>query len=156
MNIEALIAKKKAVDEELKKLGQDAFKDWFKEIFRDYPSIKAIIWTQYTPYFNDGDPCTFSVHDPEFLIESDGSEDNYSEYFYDYDEDEDWGYGIPTKGGMWVNSWSRSAPLTVKKLAETWGGYMRDAEEAFLYAFGDHAKIIVTPENVVIEEQEHE
>lgn len=28
----------------------------------DYPGVENIYWTQYTPYFNDGDPCTFGVY----------------------------------------------------------------------------------------------
>ena len=27
------------------------------------PEIAALRWRQYTPYFNDGEPCTFSVND---------------------------------------------------------------------------------------------
>lgn len=34
----------------------------FAEKFKANPSVKCMIWTQYTPYFNDGEPCTFSVH----------------------------------------------------------------------------------------------
>lgn len=31
-------------------------------MFAKYPELKTISWTQYTPYFNDGDPCTFRAN----------------------------------------------------------------------------------------------
>lgn len=27
-----------------------------------HPSVRFVEWRQYTPYFNDGDPCTFSAY----------------------------------------------------------------------------------------------
>ena len=38
------------------------------EIFASNSSIKTIGWTQYTPYFNDGDTCHFSVHTDNIII----------------------------------------------------------------------------------------
>ena len=35
----------------------------FKAVFDKHPDVKSIKWKQYTPYFNDGDACTFSVHE---------------------------------------------------------------------------------------------
>ena len=35
-------------------------KEEFKEFFKKVPEVKVIKWTQYTPYFNDGDPCEFT------------------------------------------------------------------------------------------------
>lgn len=32
-------------------------------VFTDHPDIFAIVWAQYTPHFNDGDVCEFSVCD---------------------------------------------------------------------------------------------
>jgi len=32
------------------------------------PGVDAVQWEQYTPYFNDGDVCVFSVHEPEFRM----------------------------------------------------------------------------------------
>jgi len=31
-------------------------------LFSEYPDLKHVAWTQYTPYFADGDKCEFSVH----------------------------------------------------------------------------------------------
>lgn len=31
--------------------------------FDKFPKVRTIYWSQYIPYFNDGDPCVFSVGD---------------------------------------------------------------------------------------------
>lgn len=41
-------------------------KDVFKTFFDSYPEVKTIHWTQYAPYFNDGEECVFSVNVPYF------------------------------------------------------------------------------------------
>lgn len=33
----------------------------FSKLFIKHPDIKCIYWRQYTPYFNDGDACVFSI-----------------------------------------------------------------------------------------------
>lgn len=38
------------------------------EIFASNSNIESIGWTQYTPYFNDGDTCHFSVHTDNIVI----------------------------------------------------------------------------------------
>jgi hypothetical protein len=43
--------------------------DSFKTLREQAPEITRIYWTQGTPSFNDGEPCYFSVHDPEFYLE---------------------------------------------------------------------------------------
>lgn len=51
---------------EMKSKSEIAFKEESKAIFEKYPEIENFSWTQYTPYFNDGDECAFSVNtDPK-------------------------------------------------------------------------------------------
>lgn len=60
-------------------------------VFETSPDINAIIWTQYTPYFNDGDPCEFSVNDPFFtnaIYEDDIDECSFG--YYDGSNSEIW------------------------------------------------------------------
>ena len=53
---------KAAYDRKLKQEGEAAVKDAFKDLFDKYPEVTSVVWTQYTPYFNDGDACTFTVN----------------------------------------------------------------------------------------------
>ena len=41
----------------------------FAELQQLAPEIQRVSWTQGTPSFNDGEPCYFSIHDPEFFLE---------------------------------------------------------------------------------------
>jgi hypothetical protein len=76
----------KATLEELNELkrqyqekAQAAIKAEFRTFFEQYPDITSVVWTQYTPYFNDGDECIFGMHEMEFK--------NDGETSYSYGED---------------------------------------------------------------------
>lgn len=55
---------KKNYEKELKALGKNAQKEIAQTLAEFIPEGFALHWDQYTDYFNDGEPCTFSVHDP--------------------------------------------------------------------------------------------
>lgn len=42
---------------------QLAFGREVKEFFKKFPEARTVSWNQYTPYFNDGDECVFSVNE---------------------------------------------------------------------------------------------
>lgn len=48
------------------KKGQERLKEIINEFWAANPAVNVITWTQYTPYFMDGDPCEFSVNEPTF------------------------------------------------------------------------------------------
>lgn len=41
----------------------------FVELQQQAPEIQRVSWVQGTPSFNDGEPCYFSVHEPEFFLD---------------------------------------------------------------------------------------
>lgn len=57
-----------------------------------YPEVVKVEWCQYTPNFNDGDTCRFSVHDPIFYnaageeIYEDEINDAFEDFLNLYDE----------------------------------------------------------------------
>lgn len=53
----------------LQEKGQSIFEEAAKEIFKKYPNLDSFSWTQYTPHFNDGDACNFSVNETLYLNE---------------------------------------------------------------------------------------
>jgi len=77
-------AQVEAARAQMKKNGQEALKEAFVEFFNAHPEVSALQWRQYTPYFNDGDPCTFRRNEVEVQLAAD--EDGE---FYDSD------YGLP-------------------------------------------------------------
>jgi hypothetical protein len=53
---------REVIDAALKKNVQQLFNMQIKELFSKQPVLNSFSWAQYTPYFNDGDECTFSVN----------------------------------------------------------------------------------------------
>lgn len=71
------------------KKGIEKLKEVFVSFWESNPGVKVIVWTQYAPYYNDGDPCTFSVNSPTFsnaTEEDDIDNLHYGEYngHYEY------------------------------------------------------------------------
>ena len=52
--------------ESFKKEAQKVFKKLTDLVFNQFPKINSITWCQYTPYFNDGEECVFTLHEPCF------------------------------------------------------------------------------------------
>jgi hypothetical protein len=47
---------------EAKATAKEALKEMAAEFFAENPHVVSVNWNQYTPYFNDGDPCNFSAY----------------------------------------------------------------------------------------------
>ncbi len=45
-------------------------------IMNTSPYIESISWTQYTPYFNDGDPCYFNVYNDDLEVNEISPDEN--------------------------------------------------------------------------------
>lgn len=63
--LDALAKKHKELAKESNKVSKQAV-GLLKELINSTPYIEAVRWEQYTPYFMDGDPCEFGVHDIQF------------------------------------------------------------------------------------------
>lgn len=50
-----------ALKEHIRASGSQIVTDAFKDFFVSYPEIAEVRWIQYTPDWNDGDVCVFSV-----------------------------------------------------------------------------------------------
>ncbi len=79
-----LIHTVKQVRDDSRELAESLIKTAFLEFFNQCPRVESIVWVQYAPYFNDGNPCIFSVDEPEAYAfkELDSDEE-------DDDEDDD-------------------------------------------------------------------
>ncbi|MFC9995775.1 hypothetical protein [Nocardia sp. NPDC127526] len=54
-----------------------------------FPEVQKVKWHQYTPGWNDGEPCEFSADEPSFLIEGVIPTVEPDDYFDEDDEDDD-------------------------------------------------------------------
>src|SRR5271154_2390882 len=66
----ALRAKIAAAKKEMEQTAKNLFKEMSSAFFEANPEIMGFGWTQYTPYWCDGDVCTFSANTdyPEVMI----------------------------------------------------------------------------------------
>lgn len=130
---------------------RNSMKQFFVEFFKENPSINAVIWTQYTPYFNDGDACEFSVNGPCFTNAL-GEDLNDISPWGEYDGEND---------NLWVfHSYDDIDPdLKINKRSIEFLDIMLQSEnmsEIMLKTFGDHSKVIATSDGFEIEEYEHD
>lgn len=101
-------------------LSQSSFGAMVAEVFKLSDEIESIGWEQYTPYFNDGDTCEFSVHsDTESLIIND-------EHVWDFSYDD-------------KERYARLEPA-LEKMSSILD---KIGEETLLDMFEDHATITV-------------
>ena len=135
--------KKKALVEDLRK----EFPSLFKELFEKSKKIESISWTQYTPYFNDGDECIFEVHTDYLDV---NGEDVRKLDWYDYRiKYEKYHKELTEEGKV---DWAECRILLdFKELLET------IPTEFYEDLFGDHAQVTVYKDGrIEVEEYDHD
>ena len=147
-----LISEHQRIRAEFQKSAQELFKNITKEFFATNPGIKAAKWSQYTPYFNDGDECVFRVNDVYFTNASGEELDNVSHWGEYEGEDESievfssWDLKKTTIEGI------DSAQV---KLFESMIG-SSEMEEVLQEMFGDHVIITATADGFDVAEYDHD
>ena len=124
-NLKALYKKLEDLKNEIKEAAEAFIKNECEKLFKKYDKMKKFSWTQYTPYWNDGDTCECSVH--TFCPSINGIEIYDGEV--DNDEEED-------------NNWMSDASKDIKNVLDTID------QETMQDLFGDHQEITVTPKRI--------
>lgn len=139
----------------------------------DDPMFVTIEWAQYTPYFDDGDTCTFRVGTVSFRTTQDHvdyckwncplKEEEGHECVYDDDQDEkefNVKYGHPTLGGY--EGWGADQVFKsdfpdqfhkAHALSEAIDSGSFD--DVLLRAFGDHAYVKLTRDKITVDTYAH-
>jgi hypothetical protein len=136
-----------------KQLEQEAvaiLRPLLEGFLKDHPSIEALKWKQYTPYFNDGDECTFHVR--ELHVRMVGSPDDIGDYGDGY-------VSLPGSSSTYFDGSDFAELGGTRQLA----GLLNDLEsalhsneEACLAAFGDHVEVTVTRDGIEVDEYDHD
>jgi len=74
MSLKELRTKFDAMKADMQAQMKVAFVKESMDLFNRYPDMRNFSWEQYTPYFNDGEPCEFGVY--EYSVRVNG-EDEY-------------------------------------------------------------------------------
>lgn len=63
--------------QELTQKARDGLMQCLKELFEMHPEVKKVQFTAYTPYWNDGDECTYWCNAAYADLNKDDEEENY-------------------------------------------------------------------------------
>jgi hypothetical protein len=150
--LETLRKLKKEYDAMLKKEGKNILKDLFKNVFETVPELESIRWYQYTPFFNDGDACTFGIHGIYFKVE--GNPENAGDYEDGYEYSHGFDKEIYVSGQGYVkNSKYNKQKCDILDSVEATLGEL----EEVLQALGDHSMVTVGRDlKIEVEEYEHD
>lgn len=142
--------------------GKDELRSVLQPLL-DHSAVEAVRWEQYTPYFNDGDVCEFSIRDPEFKFAGvpEGAGDYGDGFVNALYTDEAVVVGLigsrdyDSATRSWVTTEGSDPALAnaVKEFAEIASGAFDDL---LLESFGDHAQVTVTAEKITVDFYEHD
>jgi hypothetical protein len=130
---------RKAVKKELGQAGKELFEEEAKSLFVAYPDLESFAWTQYTPHWNDGDTCHFSVYNDEPEINGEEvCDEEYNHKTQKYEKIADY----PT--------WIRPAQEKICAFLDKY------SKEAYEEMFGDGVKITVTAKGIEVRRYSHD
>jgi len=142
-------------DEAVKRIRENGgLKDIFNNFFAENPQVTGIVWSQYIPGFNDGDPCLFSIGDVYF---STSTEINWEEFTNPYDLEDYSGRGqvcdeILYKYDSETKKTVQSPNPNFIPAAKTIYSFINSETQLMEDLFGENSLIIVTPEKIRVEE----
>ncbi len=143
----------------MRKVGKDALISAFKEYFEKHPIVEKVLWTQYTPYFSDGDPCVFDINQFELRFFKDKIKDGAINKSYDqsYNEDEDEDYeDSPSYGEFYNKDYFDSEHKEAENDLSELESQCYEIDSVLKNVFGDHCLVVATREGFNVTEWEHE
>lgn len=165
--LDQLIVEFRQQKEEFQRKAQALMLEVMKDFFNKNPGITAMKWTQYTPYFADGDPCVFNVNEPTFTNAPLDNLDEVSPYGeYEGEEEGVWATDCSIRN---ILEGKASWCADIKDSVEASGPYDLDSVDAIRQAisssdmedvmytmFGDHVEVTATREGFEVNEYDHD
>ena len=137
-------------------LSSGIFEDFYKYIFEKYPTLESFGWSQYTPYFNDGDTCIFSVNTDYISVNDEcvdeakwSSEVNVLNWG-------NWNRELKVYEGRVEEPNPNYDPVLTAASNEITNFLGNFDNDFYLSKFGDHAEITVTKSGVDISDYDHD
>jgi len=159
----------KRAQQQMREHAQEMVKDGTKAIFAEYGDIvHSFGWLQYTPYFNDGEPCEFGMHELVVVAHEDlegldefEAEERRSEWRYEGSPTFSH-YGSDTKvretfyGGDTNPNFDQRYKDAYDACVAIYEALASDGQKLARDVFGDHVEVIFTPQGVDVQEYEHD
>lgn len=144
-----LRTEREALTLRIKEAAVALFTEGTQTIFEKYPKLDKFYWRQYTPYFNDGEPCEFSAQtDYIGLVDIHGNvEDEVCEYYVTHLLESRTDY----RGNPATPTDLQLIGLEVVRFLQNF------TDEEFLMMFGDHAEVVVYRDgSIMVDRYEHD
>lgn len=141
--------------EQLHSMFEDTLKEVIEEFLNTHLDIVAVKWIGYVPYFNDGEPCIFSINSFNVISNEVLTEENFDTYIdleldaiyykgYDKYDLKDWDNDIK----QYVDSKGKESLLEdITNLEQ----FLDNNKTLIQYLFGDHHKVVITREAITVE-----
>jgi hypothetical protein len=149
---ERMLAKKREIEarldearREFAEIGARVLVEHFAELFVRHPDARGFRWSQYTPFFNDGDPCTFSS-DHEYgeilLIDPAADPDDEPEF-------------VTIEDAGWIEC-DTPEHRRLNEINDEFRRHFPDLRDDDMESlFGDHVRVTIYPDRVATEEYDH-
>lgn len=157
-----LVEQQTAIRKKFMQEAQTAFNTALKDFFDANPDVKTIRWTQYTPFFNDGEPCEFGVNDVHFSNADASLLSDWGEL--ESDDDTLWSVINPSwimksdsdyyKSEQALLSKAKIDIESIEALTDVIGS--REFEDVLLNMFGDHVRVTITRAGIDVEQYDHD
>lgn len=128
-------AERETLSQKIRAMAGVVFAEEAKKLFEANPKLASFSWTQYTPYFNDGETCEFGAHTDYITVtDVDGNEE---------EEVSSWSVRhYSEKGTDWQGNPYTPSELELAGVAAC--EFLAEFEdEDFLMMFGDHTRVTV-------------
>lgn len=118
----------------------------------DSGDVEAVRWTQYTPYFNDGEPCEFRLGEPHAKAIGDDESGDYEDGFVDSFQTGYYDRELRTYVRNPVPEHLVAAEEALREFSRAFW----DFEEFLEVTFGDHARVTATKAGFNVEFYHHD
>lgn len=150
MGLDKLVENYNNLKKLYKEKAEEALKIDSLELFNKYPNLKTIRWTQYTPHFNDGEPCVFGVNEIIFSdLDSSFNINKIWEIKYSNWDEED-------EEILEVLKQNKVGQLDLNNDFEKFNNNILETEPMWADIFGDGVEIVITRSGIEIQEYEHD
>jgi hypothetical protein len=156
MNTDDIKQKLAALKEDYKKTAEAMFHEGVKELFKDHSNLDSFSFTAYSPYFNDGEECTFSAHtDYPYINGYNDDEGSMEKHFEQREGDSNiwkkighWDYSNGYNNRVWVDG-DPVIDAMVKDVKEFLSSFDNDVWQDLI---GNHVIVRISKDGIETED----
>lgn len=145
----------------LTKDGEKVVGLWLQDLLERNPVVKAVQFTAYTPYFNDGEACVWGLGEIYVGIPADlpeNAEATYNvneEVRWDYRDDDDYDDVTDSIDGLnYYSAWG--CPDSLKDQIKAVTDEIENTDSLIRDGLPDHIRVVVTEKGMTIEDYDHD